>query len=282
MTRTSLISLALLAASTAPAVADDSNAAGDFEVTMMLYKRALGELQDHWSTSLDERWPANGCKAAIDAAKAQGIPTKPEQEVMCEEYRRYHMLAEAERSVSEAKQWLYFLANIDMASNRESNGAKMIASAAKCSSEVDRMIAAGMPTDVVVRIGNSEPLNITMSEAKAKVCEPLAKAASTFAKDVGAARSERTEKIAKPYKAVGISGDRLELLVDHINYAMYGVGGGELRTPQQLKNAKVIFELLGPGTDGLYTLRRYQFSGNKLVGTTSREFILRPGAKFFR
>jgi hypothetical protein len=140
-----------------------------------------------------------------------------------------------------------------------------------------------MPTNIALRIGKSEPKQITMGEAKEKVCAPLAKAAASFGKDVTQAHDDRVAKVAAPYKAAGIGGDRLALLVDHVAYAMYGVGGGELRTPQQLKTAAVIFELLGPNTDsGLYTVRRYQFKGDKLVATTSQDYYKRPGAKAFK
>lgn len=280
MTRTSLISLTLLALTPAPAAADPQ---GDFDFAMMHYKRATEGFQHYWSLSLDDTRTLDGCDQAIATAQAGGVTTTAEHKAACDEYRRYHLLAQAEKAVSPAKEFLFFLSYVDKASNHEENGPAMAKAAATCSAEIDRLLAAGMPTDIKVRIGNAEHFEIPMSEAKAKVCEPLAKAAKTWAKDVGAARTERSDKIAKPYKAVGITGDRLELLVDHIDYAMYGVGGGQLRTPQQLKGAAVIFELLGPNTEtGRYTLRRYQFKGNTLVSTTSADYRRRPAASAYR
>jgi hypothetical protein len=183
--------------------------------------------------------------------------------------------------LNESYGWLSWLDEIDIASNHEENQPKLVASAALCTKEMDRLLAEGMPTDVPIKVGVSEYVLMTMKDAKAKVCDTLARRAKTFAKDVGTARPQRTAATAAPYKKVGITGDRLALLVDHIDYAMYGVGGGKLTTPAQLKRANVIFELLGPDTDGIYILRRYQFRGDALISTSSGDFIRRPPARFY-
>lgn len=284
MTRPSRTTFALLslALAASPAGADSSEAAYDLASAITSYGRQVADFKGHWSSVLDDRFPEDGCHAALQTAQDAGVATTAAQKKTCDEFRTYHQLAQAEAAVTDAAQWNYFVTEINMATNHERNGEQMIASAKQCSAEVDRLIAAGMPANIKVRIGKSQPFEIAMAEAKVKVCEPLAKTAASFAKDVGAARKAAYEKAAAPYKKVGITGDRLALLVDHVDYAMYAVGGAELRTPTQLKNAKVIFELLGPGTDGMYILRRYQFSGDKLVATTSREFLLRPGAKHYK
>lgn len=274
-----LISL-LVAATVTPALAGPAE---DLDFDLGAYRRATEGFVDYWSESLDERWPEGGCHALLAKAQGEGVTPTADQTKLCDEFKKYHQLAEAQKAVLEAQRWNYFLTQINMATNHEENGAKMATAAAECTATVDRLAAAGMPMNIKVRISTGgDGLQIEMKDAKAKVCAPLTKAAGSFAKNVSSARTEAYEKAAAPYKKVGITGERLELLANHINYAMYGVGGNELRTPQQLKNAKVIFELLGPGTDGLYTLRRYQFAGDKIVSTTSREFLLRPGAKFFK
>lgn len=280
MTRISLVSLALMAATASTAHADP---AAELAGAIATYGKQVEYFQDYWSKALDDRWPIGGCHAAIKTAQDADVTATDEQKQTCAEFMKHHQLAEAEVAVKDANQWNFFLTHINMATNHEANGAKMVAAAAKCSAELDRLIAAGMPTNITVHISGSNPTDITMGEAKAKICAPLAKVGGTFAKDVGSARTKAYEAAAKPYKAAGIGGDRLELLVDHVSYAMYGTGGGELRTPNQLKSAKVIFELLGPNTaSGLYTMRRYQFQGDKLVSTTSADFIGRPRAKFYR
>jgi len=280
MTRTSLISLVLFAAATAaPAAADP--AADDLADTVTAYGRRTASLKHYWSQSIDKRWPIGGCHAAITAAQEAGVAASDEQKTTCDEFRAYHQLAEAERALDPAAHANYILLHVNMGDTREDNGSGLAQIAATCTSELDRLLADGMPTTIVVPLVRGHRL--TMADARAVVCEPLAKAAATFAKDVASARTKAHEKAAAPYKAVGVTGQRLALLVDHIDYAMYGTGGGELRTPKQLKSAAVIFELLGPNTaTGLYTLRRYQFRGDKLVSTTSRDFLVRPGSKFYR
>ncbi len=61
---------------------------------------------------------------------------------------------------------------------------------------------------------------------------------------------------------------------------MFGIGGRELTTPAQAKQASVIFELLE--SDRAWTLRRFQFAGNKLVGTTHQGFATKPGLANYR
>lgn len=278
--RIPLLSLALVAAAAGAAPADPRS---DLDQTLRAYASRTKDLAYYRSEGLNPaRFPITGCHAALDTARAAGVEITEEHTKICTAFVGWYQLAEAEAVLTEAQGWHFFLEQIDVATNHPENGAKMAKAAAQCIAEMDRLLAAGMPTDIGVRIGSSEPKTITMQEAKATVCAPLAKAGGSFAKDVEGAKAKRFAELAAPYKAAGITGDRLRLLVDHANYAMYGVGGGELTTPKQLARAKVIFEVLGPGTDGLYTLRRYQFRGHKLVSTTSGDFLLRPRAKHFR
>lgn len=263
------------------AAADDI--APDLDSTLAEYARNTTDLKDYLSQAIDERWPITGCTAALSAATTAGATVTGAQRATCTEFVAWHQLAEAEAALTDAQQWNYFLAEIDMATNHEENQAKLVASAARCTRELDRLLAAGMPQDIAIKVGNSRPITIAMRDAKAKVCAPLVTASASFAKDVGAARTKREAEIAAPYKKAGAAGDRLKLLVDHADYAMYAIGGRELTTPAQLAKAGVIFELLGPNTaDGTYTLRRYQFRGNTLASTRSRTFIVRPRAAFYR
>jgi hypothetical protein len=280
LSRTALIVLAIL--HPAVALADEPDPAADLEQTLRGYAHNIEDFKDYRSQALDERWPITGCHAALATAKSAGVTITDAQTETCKSFVAWHQLAEAEAALTDAQQWNYFLTEIDVASNHEENGATMAASAARCNAELDRLLAAGMPTDIPLRIGNSQPITIPMRDAKSKVCAPLAKRSKSFASDVGTARAERYAKTAAPYKKVGITGDRLALLVDHASYAMFAVGGAELTTPRQLKAPAVIFELLGPGTQGTYTLRRYTFRGDKLVSTTMREFLLRPGRKHYK
>jgi hypothetical protein len=286
MTKTTLISLLLAATASTPALADDPpDPAREFMWTMLNFKRNTADFADQWGTALDASRPEGGCHAALAKATSAGLEVTDEHRVICDEFKKYHQLAEAQKVVLVAQNWNFLLTEIDKSSSHEEGGPKMVKAAADCTATVDRLAAAGMPMDIKVRMSTGgDGLEITMGDAKTKVCEPLAKAGKTFAKDVGAARANAAEAAAAPYKAIGVTGDRLKLLASHGDtYAMYGAGGTSIRTPQQRKAAKVIFELLGPNTaTGRYTLRRYQFSGDKLVSTTERDFFVRPGAKFFK
>ncbi len=92
------------------------------------------------------------------------------------------------------------------------------------------------------------------------------------------ARDKTKQERTASYKKVGITGDRLDLLIDH--GPMYGIGGGELATPKQLKLAKVMFEVSSSAAG--WTVRRYMFDGDRLARTTSKTYLERPGARAFR
>jgi hypothetical protein len=284
-TRTALISL-VLAATATPAVADDPpDPARELMWSMLNFKRNTTDFADQWGTALDESRPEGSCHAALEKAKAGGIEVTDEHQTICDEFKKYHQLAEAQKALQAAQQWNFLLTQIDKSTSHEEGQANLVKTAAACTATLDRLSAAGMPMDIKVTVrAGGDGFEVTMKDAKAKVCDPLTKAASTFAKDVSGARAKAAEAAAAPFKKLGVTGERLSFLASHFDYyAMYGVGGNQLRSPQQLKSAKVIFELLGPNTaTGRYTLRRYQFNGDKLVSTTERDFIVRPGAKFFK
>jgi hypothetical protein len=277
----SLVSAALLAATVSTAGADP---AGDFAQTIYDYRKETEAFEDYRSQSLDEdRFPIGGCHAAVAKAREAGLEVTDAQVAVCDAFVGWHRLAEAEAVLTPAQQYLYYFTVASKANGDAANQPAMVAVARQCETELSRLLAAGMPTDVEVRIGDSRPISITMADAKAQICDALAKQAGTFAADVTHAKAARSEAIAAPYRNAGITGDRLKLLVDDIDYAMYGAGGGELRTPRQLAAASVIFELLGPNTaTGRYTLRRYQFRGHTLVKTTSAEYRKRPGPQLYR
>ena len=60
-----------------------------------------------------------------------------------------------------------------------------------------------------------------------------------------------------------------------------GVDGDLVRDPAKLAKATVLFHWLEDG-DGIHTIRRFQFSGNKLVGKSERTYYKHPGSDAFR
>jgi hypothetical protein len=279
MPRFSLVSFTICATLTGVAAADP---VADLVSTLATYQARTEHLAYYLSEGIDPaRFPIRGCHTALERGRAAGIEVTTANVAVCNAFVARHQLAEADAALTTAHDWFFYNDQIGYESNNEDNGPTMVKDAARCKSEMSRLLAAGMPTNVEITIGKADPLTLTMSDANTKVCQRLAKIASTFSRDVRQAKAQRIAEIAGPYKAAGITGDRLDFLVDHTSYAMYGVGGVELETPKQLKRANVIFELLGPAS-GRYTLRRYQFRGDKLVATTTGEYWLRPASKEFR
>lgn len=88
------------------------------------------------------------------------------------------------------------------------------------------------------------------------------------------------QQVTRPLTAAGIRGEKLQLLVDHAGYRFYGLGGGALTAPAQLAKAKVIFELTS--NEEAWMVRRYQFAGNKLAGSSAETYLARPDATAFR
>lgn len=277
MTRIPLISLAVLAVSSV-AAADPK---AELHDALRSYRDVGERFVEFPVTGIHpEEHSITGCHEAIEKGRAAGVPITEKYTSICQTYVGAHQLAQARLAIAPAYSVMKLLERTQVPGDNEAHLQEL---AARCTSEVDRLLADGMPTAIAVDVSDRAPLRIAMKDARTTICNPLAKIAATFAKDAKAAAAKRLAQIAAPYKAAGAKGDRLELLVDHVDYAMYGIGGGELTTAKQLAKASVIFELLGPNTaDGTYTLRRYQFRGNKLASTTSRTFRLRPASKHFR
>ena len=190
-------------------------------------------------------------------------------------------VGEAVRALDEPEkdiEWMELNEDAGLDQAASGNGDRLIADGRRCFEDVERLIAQHVPTDARFTV---RAQTLTLGEAKAKICEPLAAKAATWDASIAAAKDGATDKAAAPYKAIGVTGDRLDLMVRHDGYAMYAVGGRELTSPKAKKAAPVIFELLGDSHSD-WTLRRYQFKGDTLVATTERGFRVRPGAAAFR
>jgi hypothetical protein len=127
----------------------------------------------------------------------------------------------------------------------------------------------------VVQVGAK---TVALGDAEARFCAPLAAIVTSFDSDRGDAKAKATGKLLAPYKAAGITGDKLQLA--YRDTQLYGVGGMTLAVPQ-LRAANVIFELEGGGPTP-WSLTRYEYRGDKLIGTTSQHYLRRPGASKFR
>lgn len=201
-------------------------------------------------------------------------------DAICTALAHNQQIGAAKAALEAAQHGLDWLGEIDLASNHAENAAKLAKVARECDAAVDTLSAAKLERVEVSRWAGGF-VTITIADAKATVCARLAKAATTFAGDVTTARKAAWERAAAPYKAVGISGERLELLVSLSGRALYGRGGTEITSPRQLAKANVLFEVL-TAADGTVTVRRYALRGNRVVGKSSKDYLRRPGAAAFR
>jgi hypothetical protein len=273
--------LALMLAMASKAYADDPTES---------YARRFMEY-DHLRETVDHGGhigPAAGdCTKDIAKAKAEGVPADAMFTIwlnskkvqmsfddiaskICAPYERAFEVQGIEAAVEAAWQDLDWLKMIDIASNHPENAVTLAKDADACIKAVARVDAMG--------IGDREHRGVHLDEAKEKICDPLAKAAATFASDVKNAAAAAEAEAQAPFKAVGIKGDKLFTCTQY--HVLRGVGGWELEAAQ-IKKAKVLFALQG-GDEYGWTLYRFTFKGDKLVGTTSRNYVLRPGPKAFK
>lgn len=161
---------------------------------------------------------------------------------------------------------------------------KLADHAAACSAEAKSRLDGGEAPDTIVHVtafaaGNRE---VKLGEAEATVCKVVADAAGTWDKDVKGAHADEDAKVAAPYKAAGIGGDKLAYIIHEKGMSdFFGVGGNLLKTPEDVKKASVIFTLVGGG-DTKWTLHRNQFNGDKAAGTSSQDFISKPGGAAYK
>jgi hypothetical protein len=300
MSRTALIAT-LLALSTTPAAADANEDVWD---GMSQYATEANHLEDQLSRGLDTRRTPEGCTAVIDAARKAGIPadhelralpfervpgarkvgssfilTMRQAHTVCTRYSYWRKLATAHEVLEETQRTIERLGMIDLASHAGGSSDWMVALANRCTDVVDRVIAAGVEPDRVLEI--TAGVNLTLRQGKLQICDKLAATAKTFVADAQAAKEARYAAQSAPYTKVGITGDRLALFIDRQGYAWYGVGGGEITAPRGLKKASVLFTL-SQAADRIWTLTRYQFRGDRLIKSTSEEFLLMPGIKAYR
>jgi hypothetical protein len=300
---------ALLAVSTTSAAAD---AGGDARDALNDYANQLAPLQSRLSKGIDTHYSPEGCRRVIDAARTAGVPatlelrsltfekvpgarrdggdyviTMRQSHAVCDEYTRWRRLADAHALFEEAQRSLDWLSQIDKSTNSAANGTKLAAVAERCTTGIDQIVAAGVPMDQVLEVhGRMTTVNVSIRTGKRELCDAVGAAAKTFVAEVTTAkasveaeRQQRFDQIAAPYKKAGFTGDRLQFMIDAHGGGIYGIGGAELTTAKARK-ASVLFMTLE--YQGIYTVYRSTFRGDKLVSTTSQEFILRPGRAAYR
>lgn len=295
------ICLATLFATALPAHATPEEDASDL---MYVHAQALATLRT--DLVANTRRTAESCNRVLDDARAGNVPASFEltgdvydklpksyrdsrgvhlklgdAKVICDGLAAGAGLAQARVAVEAAQHSLAWLTMIDKATNHEDNGPKLQAGAAACRQAIATLTTAKIASIKVTKEGRTDHAVVAVADIEGMFCAPLAKAAATFSAEVKAARRAAWEKAAAPYKRAGLTGKKLDVVVALDGRAIYAVGGRELTTPKQKKAAAVLFEVL-VDNNGMFTVRRYQFKGNKLVRTTSAEYRRRPGAAAFR
>jgi hypothetical protein len=200
---------------------------------------------------------------------------------LCDDYERAFHVAQVTPLFVQAQRDLDMLTkHLDLSQTDPKHQAAFKQSAKECFAAADQVDKLGIGAETV-RVYSGDALEIRFDEARAKICEPIAKAAGSFAADVKKATDERVAELAAPYKAVGIKGDKLQFCIENANHPIYGVGGGSLE-PAQIKKAHVVFTLWQDSSSGVYSLWRHVFKGDKLVSDTEKKFPRFPAPRAFR
>lgn len=155
--------------------------------------------------------------------------------------------------------------------------------AAACSAAVDRALAGDVPPTLSVRVrSNLGDLELTLPEARAKVCEKLAAWAKAYGPATIAAKQAAADAARARYASVGAGGDRLSWLVyydpDGTGATWFLPGCKEEGDPRKLAKAPVLLRWT-TADDGTHELRRLQFKGNRLVKDTTRSFLTEGAAR---
>ena len=159
-------------------------------------------------------------------------------------------------------------------------GAQASKIAAECNAAVEKALASGSTARTILLVDGYK--EVALGTVKPEHCAPLAELAAQFDAKTAVAKSDRDVAVTKPFKAAGLTGDKLAWAIrwSKNDYDFYGVGGTILG-PAQVKAARVVFLVTGDA-DHVWELHRYVFMGDKLMGTTQQQFLVRPGPSKFR
>ncbi|MFN0247888.1 MAG: hypothetical protein ACKV2T_13450 [Kofleriaceae bacterium] len=138
-----------------------------------------------------------------------------------------------------------------------------------CFVAVDAAIAAGVVADRKVKIGEEM---MTIKEARTKVCKEYLDWGVMVKGKIKESHAADREKRSAPYKAAGVAGAKLELFLEYDDvYWRGGANCQRIYEIKQLAKAKALFHWL-ENPDGTHSIRKYTFSGNKVVGTVTKTY----------
>jgi len=140
-------------------------------------------------------------------------------------------------------------------------------------------LASATPTDdVIAAMKQADRAQMVRASPNLGAQGSRIAAACTDAVD----KADREAAVTGRFKASGLTGDKLAWAIrwSKNDYDFYGVGGTILG-PAQVKAARVMFLVTGDA-DHVWELHRFVFMGDKLMGTTQQQFLVRPGPSKFR
>lgn len=208
--------------------------------------------------------------ATRDEKLSQWVLPLPKAEALCAEATTYKTALKDYRLFMRLGLDMWMLDDTTLGPGIAASSVKQ---AAECSAAVKTMIAAGIPTSFpyVIEDRDDKVLAKTVGELDAGVCQATAKGAAKYSQKLEEEERARNAKLTK----AGITGDKMYWW-KHYDGNVFTAGGGEPQLAGYGK-ASVWFAFTyssDPDIHGnhLFSVRRYQFSGNKLAKQTEKTY----------
>lgn len=253
--------IAIILAATATAHSDAADPRLDAQRELNNYiKETQYILRDPANKDLSKH-AARKCADTIAKAKAAGVPASGEfrfidigkvllseaQARVCAPYERAVHIAEAVQMLASVKD------------------------GKQCSADMDRLLKFGIGDEEVA----VKDIELKLSDAKAKICEPLAKGQPVSKEEKEKARAAA----AVPYEEAGITGAKLKICI--ANATKIRLEGGATVTPRDIRRASLLFVLNNPAKDK-YELTRIEFKGDEIAKISEKTFSAPPVAADYR
>jgi hypothetical protein len=258
---------------------------GDASYDVGKYAESIEEAKDYIGKIAADKKPAD-CTAAVARARKAGAKTltsdhfKPTDDItleqadkLCKEYAQYYAIGIHGDDLRHLEE------NVKLLTPRMAPGPefvkKTLEQAAQCTAWAKDFAAAGIPASFAFK---TQDVAYTVGDLKAKLCDVAVKAAGQFTKEMADAAKKEQQK----YSKVGIAGDKLELMLKYDGGVVLP-GGDSSDDLKQYAAASALFVWTTSDADSagfvVHTVRKYQFTGNKLVATTEKTYRKKKGDK---
>lgn len=297
---TSTFTVSALVALAGAAHADDQAATTSAAEDLGQYAAHLARTRAHageqWAVSAPA---AKDCDAVIKRARGAGLADDTKlfnwgfgelDEAHFANHDAYILLGEAPKLCADYAAWLKVIMPAHLveaaASTIETIGSiepeawgpyvadQWAEQARECTKGVTDALAAGVPADRKTMIVDAQ---LTLGEGEQRYCQGLLAESKSMGEKIAAAHAADLAKRSEPWKQAGFTGDRLDLMVEHDLIDWMGKGCQRITDMKALKRASVLFQWWETD-DGVITIRRFQFKGDKLARTTEKTYTLRENA----